>query len=372
MFLCRRIRIGTTPRWWADDTVFRRGGAESFGRRGRDYSTASVLVGSNGDGYVPLSYQYVTSDADEDRDVVNKNANGKKLCVMVHGMLGQGKNLRTFARRIVSKYPDLFDVLLVDLRGHGKSPAVPVEERDAPGGRNTVHACAKDVLALFDRIGRQPDVLIGHSFGGKVALSVLGEMVSPDNQDVYTTNPILPRTWVWDSVPCEVAPSNYSNSTPSVFEALHKIKEPIESKKHVLAEFEKHDVHKNIAMWMTTNMVLHPTVAHKYNWAFNLQSCEELYDSYCKTDLLDIFDNFPVVDAATVGASDGSAIVNFIRAGQNKIWSDELIEALETIHEDAYEGQVGLHIMEDLGHWIHSEDPDRVFSLLDGCTLSKF
>ena len=82
---------------------------------------------------------------------------------MVHGMLGQGKNLRSFARRIVRKYP-FFDVLLVDLRGHGKSP------RSFPNAKfNSVENCAVDLYNLFDTLEIEPDVLIGHSFGGKVA-----------------------------------------------------------------------------------------------------------------------------------------------------------------------------------------------------------
>ena len=64
-----------------------------------------------------IAYQYIHGD----ENIYNKD-NKRNTCVMIHGMLGQGKNLRTFARRIVKQYP-FFDVLLVDLRGHGKSPS---------------------------------------------------------------------------------------------------------------------------------------------------------------------------------------------------------------------------------------------------------
>ena len=64
-----------------------------------------------------IAYQYIHGD----ENIYNKD-NKRNTCVMIHGMLGQGKNLRTFSRRIVKQYP-FFDVLLVDLRGHGKSPS---------------------------------------------------------------------------------------------------------------------------------------------------------------------------------------------------------------------------------------------------------
>ena len=87
---------------------------------------------------------------------------------MVHGMLGQGKNLRSFARRIVRKYP-FFDVLLVDLRGHGKSLVRFQTQKIQQRGK-----LRRRPLNLFNVLEIEvSDVLIGHSFGGKVATSFL-------------------------------------------------------------------------------------------------------------------------------------------------------------------------------------------------------
>ncbi|MBF6397455.1 3-oxoadipate enol-lactonase [Nocardia cyriacigeorgica] len=56
------------------------------------------------------------------------------------------------------------EVLAVDLRGHGDSPA--------PAGDYTVADLAGDVIALLDRLGRDAVHLVGLSLGGAVAQSI--------------------------------------------------------------------------------------------------------------------------------------------------------------------------------------------------------
>ena len=85
-----------------------------------------------------------------------------KLCVLVHGILGAGMNLRTVARRLQQDHPDYW-FLLPDLRGHGGSPAM--------GPPHGVAACARDIVELEDSLGVPAAIRIGHSFGGKVVLA---------------------------------------------------------------------------------------------------------------------------------------------------------------------------------------------------------
>jgi pimeloyl-ACP methyl ester carboxylesterase len=325
---------------------------------------------------VALSYQYISAGGKDQyypkygssfyeshETSMERNVPGdKKLCVMVHGMLGQGKNLRTFAKRIVDKYPS-FDVLLLDLRGHGSSPP-------GPAGTNDLTRCAQDVLGLFQTIGRQPEVLVGHSFGGKVALALLQEMV---DQALDLHHPLgLPRTWIWDSAPGTNDPSTLptTNATWSVLNALNAIKIPIRDKKHVLDTLEKHDVGRQIGMWMTTNLVPYKgaNLPGEYEWAFDLPCCEELMEAYNSTDLYGVFDMLPYT--ATNKASWGN-VINFVRAGNNPVWTDMLVEEIEAIEEFALDGEVGMHHLEDVGHWVHVEAPERCFELLDEHTLSK-
>ena len=60
-----------------------------------------------------------------------------------------------------------WQVLLVDIRCHGESAKLPT-----PPGRHGVETAAQDILRLLSQLKLFPEVLIGHSFGGKVVMSM--------------------------------------------------------------------------------------------------------------------------------------------------------------------------------------------------------
>ena len=79
--------------------------------------------------------------------------------IILHGLFGSGTNWRSIARRLEHR----LECHLVDQRNHGRSPHVR---------GMTYPSLAGDVLAYLDarRIGRAG--LIGHSMGGKTAMSL--------------------------------------------------------------------------------------------------------------------------------------------------------------------------------------------------------
>ena len=79
--------------------------------------------------------------------------------LVLHGLFGSGTNWRTIARRLGTR----LECHLVDQRNHGRSPHTP---------GMTYPALAADVLAYLDahRIDRAG--LIGHSMGGKTAMTL--------------------------------------------------------------------------------------------------------------------------------------------------------------------------------------------------------
>ena len=86
-------------------------------------------------------------------------------------MLGRGGNLQTLARRFVQAHPG-WTALLVDLRGHGRSP------KGMPGA--SLEAAARDVIQSVCASQAPITAIAGHSFGGKVALEAarLGELAA--------------------------------------------------------------------------------------------------------------------------------------------------------------------------------------------------
>ncbi len=79
--------------------------------------------------------------------------------LFLHGLFGSGRIWRSLAGQLASEW----SCLLVDLRGHGSSPKLPPL---------TYPAMAEDVRALMDREGLAEAILVGHSMGGKVAMTL--------------------------------------------------------------------------------------------------------------------------------------------------------------------------------------------------------
>lgn len=105
---------------------------------------------------------------------VRASSNGRpstSTAFVLHGLLGSGRNWRSFSRSLTSTLSASFPstewrMVLVDLRNHGKS--AELQGFDPP--HNMINA-AKDLANLVKSEGwLWPDVVIGHSMSGKVAL----------------------------------------------------------------------------------------------------------------------------------------------------------------------------------------------------------
>src|SRR5262245_29692936 len=105
--------------------------------------------------------------------------------VFLHGVLGSGANWRTFARQVALARPD-WGALLVDLRLHGESQAF------APP--HTVQAAAADVRTTLEGSGMHVAAVLGHSFGGKVAMALARDFAC-------STNGALEHLFIVDSTP---------------------------------------------------------------------------------------------------------------------------------------------------------------------------
>ncbi len=74
-----------------------------------------------------------------------------------------GANLMMW-QRVVSYFQDRYRVVLMDLRGHGKS--------DAPEGGYHMDVMAEDVITVLDQLGIEKAHIVGSSLGAEVGLSL--------------------------------------------------------------------------------------------------------------------------------------------------------------------------------------------------------
>ncbi|KAJ0684124.1 putative alpha/beta hydrolase-1 [Helianthus annuus] len=128
--------------------------------------------------------------------------------------------LRTFARRLAKEFPN-WQFLLVDLRCHGDSASIKKR------GPHTVASAALDVLKLLGHLRVIPRVIIGHSFGGKVALSMVDQAAKPLARPV--------RVWVLDATPGKVRAGRDGDDHPAeLISFLNAFPNEVVSKREVI------------------------------------------------------------------------------------------------------------------------------------------
>ncbi|MCB9546452.1 MAG: alpha/beta hydrolase [Myxococcales bacterium] len=243
---------------------------------------------------------------------------------ILHGILGQAGNLGGLARSLATRHPT-WRFVLPDLRGHGASPS-----GEPP---HTVAACADDLAALAAEVGA-PQVVIGHSFGGKVAL-------------VYARTYGVDDAWVLDAPPGAADPG-VDHEVPRVIAATRALAPPFASREAVTAHFLDRGFGTGIAAWMTTNVA---RTAAGLVWKPDLDVVEALLADYFRTDLWDFL------------AAPGATRVHLLRAGRSDRWDAATLTRLATLPID-------VHVLPDAGHWVHVDDPAGLQALLD-VTLSR-
>ncbi len=80
--------------------------------------------------------------------------------ILLHGGMGNGDHFSSQ----VTALRDRFQVIVIDTRGHGRSPL--------PKGKLSYHAMASDVLAVMDRLELEKAALVGWSDGGVIGLDL--------------------------------------------------------------------------------------------------------------------------------------------------------------------------------------------------------
>ena len=83
---------------------------------------------------------------------------GEPLLIL-HGLFGSARNWQGYAKDLAAHYR----VITVDLRNHGRSPQAAFH------GYGDL---AADVIALLDRLNLADVILLGHSMGGKTAMTL--------------------------------------------------------------------------------------------------------------------------------------------------------------------------------------------------------
>lgn len=259
--------------------------------------------------------------------VKGADARPGNTAVLLHGILGSARNLRGLAGQLAQRLPH-WQFLVADLRNHGDARGAPPP--------HTLQACADDVARLCTAQGVPPKAIVGHSYGGKVALQLLHR---PPLQ--------LRQVWVLDAQPNLRAGEDESPAAvEAVLAVLRGVPQPLAQRRDVADHLLREGVDPAVAQWMTTNVALE---TDGYRWRFDLAAVQEMLDSYFSTD------SWPILERPPPGVR-----IDIVRAERSARWTPEVLARLATLRSR----EVSVHLLRDAGHWVHVDQPAALLDLL--------
>ena len=228
------------------------------------------------------------------------------------------------ARRLADRHPD-WAFIAVDLRGHGDSHGFdPL---------HTVDACALDIEDLLLDLGVHATAVIGHSFGGKVALAYAERF--PEHVE---------QVWCLDSSPSLMG-TDTTAVVDRVIRAARDAPQPVDHRLAMVPHFEALGFPRSIGAWMTTNL---KRADVGFVWRFDLDVIEALLNDYRELDFW-----------SYLSSAKRRTRVNWVLAGRSSWWKASAGTQLRQLDQSA------VYELPDSGHWVHVDDPDGLLLILD-------
>lgn len=244
---------------------------------------------------------------------------------VLHGIYGSGRNWATLARGFTEDRPR-WGVVLVDLRLHGGSIGFPPP--------HTVRACADDLARLEEVTGRPATAVLGHSFGGKVAI-----VRASDEPEA------LRQVWAVDSPLDTKEPSG---SAWEVLQTVRQLPDRFESRNELVEAMEQRGFGRGLGQWLAMNL---DRTESGLTWRIDWDGVEEMLRNYHATEVWPIVDNPPA-----------DIEIHVVRATRSKAVNPDTVARLQQAGERT--GRVHLHEVEG-SHWINVDNPEGVRALLE-------
>ncbi|MDQ7052826.1 MAG: alpha/beta fold hydrolase [candidate division KSB1 bacterium] len=242
------------------------------------------------------------------------NDRAELTLIILHGLLGSGRNWHTIATRLSERYR----VIVPDMRNHGRSP------------HSETHRLAdmvEDVYELQQDTGALPAVILGHSMGGLVAMEM-----------AFRVPEALQGLIVVD-----IAPRPHRARVADVLEAMTGVRlHDLQTKKEVDEALAQAIASPVVRQFVLTNLMAAET---GFQWRVNLPVLQRF--------LIESQSYRP----APTDMYEGPTL--FIRGGKSGYIRDEDFSLLQH-----HFPRVRLETVPDAGHWVHYEAPDTLLRLV--------
>lgn len=242
--------------------------------------------------------------------------------VFLHGLFGSKSNFHSIAKSLVQRTGR--KVLTVDARNHGNSPHSP---------ELTYEAMTGDLKHLLAQLRIEKCVLIGHSMGGKTAMTTA--LMQPG---------LVERLVVVDISPAQTtARTNFYRYIRAMQEVKISVDIPRSTARR-MAEDQLRSLVKehSVRQFLLTNLV--EQNGH-YAWRVNLEAISAHLD-----DIM----SFPNLDAAYEGPT------LFLGGASSAYISSEDYPEIQRLFPNA-----DIQYIPDASHWIHADKPlDFISSII--------
>ncbi|CAB9497791.1 Abhydrolase domain containing [Seminavis robusta] len=290
---------------------------------------------------IPLHYDWVHPPETQELDHV---------VLFLHGLLGNGRNVRTMAKKLcdASQRPGV----LLDVRGHGNSKVV-----QSATTSSTFASCVQDVHqtleAMVPQVHPETEItLVGHSLGGRISLQYAHNHVTTKSNNNNNSNNPLQRIWLLDTVPGEA-----NDAVERVVGAVTDIssKAPITDKKQLVQQLTTdYKIDKGTAQWLASSLQK-KTKTDELQFSFDLTVVNDLLTNFHEQDFMQLLQEILETNTVTV---------DLVRGGKNKGWTEANLAPLRQLQQE-YPSNFGMHELPKAGHWVHVDDLPGLLDVME-------
>jgi len=233
--------------------------------------------------------------------------------IILHGLFGMLDNWQTVGKQLAEDY----QVILVDQRNHGKS--FHSEEM-------SYRLMAEDLKELLDELMLESAHIVGHSMGGKTAMTF------------STIYPALTKSLVV----VDIAPRTYRGGHEALFKALLAVDiNHVSSRKEVDEQLSQSIDDDGVRLFLMKNLTRNPEGG--YRWKANFKALYKHYDQLMASK----------ISGSTVKPT------LFIKGGASdyiRVEDEALIYDLFPLAE--------IEDVEGAGHWVHAVKPKELLEIV--------
>ncbi|MFD2190019.1 alpha/beta fold hydrolase [Pistricoccus aurantiacus] len=245
---------------------------------------------------------------------IDSGGDGTPL-VVIHGLLGSADNWRSLLKQWQRRYR----TVAIDLRNHGRSP-------HAAG--MSYAAMTEDVLAVLDKANIERCHLLGHSMGGKVAMSIA--RLAPER--------------LASLIVADIAPVTYGHYHNNIFEALRRVERARPDSRQQVDELMAETIDdKDARLFLATNL-MRSEPDGVLVWRVGLDEIEADYEEIRG-------------EPAGEGSFDKPSLI--LRGSRSSYVTDDMLPKLRQILPQA---QV---VTLEASHWLHVEQPKAFLDAVD-------